>query len=43
MPHIGDELAVARALNGVSHSLLHEVATEIESRTGEQVHRLREG
>ncbi|MFG2758886.1 DUF1876 domain-containing protein [Streptomyces wuyuanensis] len=43
IPHIGDELAVARALTGVSHSLLHEVATEIESRTGEQVHRLREG
>ncbi|MEU2433326.1 MULTISPECIES: DUF1876 domain-containing protein [unclassified Streptomyces] len=42
IPHIGDELAVARALSGVSHELLHEVAAEIETRTGERVGRLRE-
>ncbi|MFD5424138.1 dsRBD fold-containing protein [Streptomyces sp. NPDC127084] len=41
IPHIGDELAVARALSGVSHGLLHEVAAEIETRTGERVPRLR--
>ncbi|MFD7440561.1 DUF1876 domain-containing protein [Streptomyces sp. NPDC059909] len=35
IPHIGDELAVARALSGVSHELLQEVAEEIETRTGE--------
>ncbi|MFE7774692.1 DUF1876 domain-containing protein [Streptomyces sp. NPDC057445] len=42
IPHIGDELAVARALSGVSHELMHEVASEIETRTGERVGRLRE-
>ncbi|MGW2559977.1 DUF1876 domain-containing protein [Streptomyces sp. NPDC001514] len=42
VPHIGDELAVARALSGVSHELLHEVAEEIETRTGERAGRLRE-
>ncbi|MGW1883127.1 dsRBD fold-containing protein [Streptomyces sp. NPDC001970] len=41
MPHIGDDLAVARALSGVSHELLHEAASEIETRTGERVGRLR--
>ncbi|MGW7367699.1 DUF1876 domain-containing protein [Streptomyces sp. NPDC054841] len=42
VPHIGDELAVARALSGVTHELLHEAAAEIETITGERVARLRE-
>ncbi|MFE3325533.1 DUF1876 domain-containing protein [Streptomyces sp. NPDC059176] len=41
VPHIGDELAVARALSGMSHELLHEAAAEIETLTGERVGRLR--
>lgn len=42
VPHIGDELAVARALSGMSHELLHEAAAEIETLTGERAGRPRE-
>ncbi|MCX4819588.1 DUF1876 domain-containing protein [Streptomyces sp. NBC_01142] len=41
VPHIGDELAVARALSELTHRLLSEAASEIETRTGERVERLR--
>lgn len=33
-PRIGDELAMARALNDLSHHLLDEVATQIETAEG---------
>ncbi|MCX4587617.1 DUF1876 domain-containing protein [Streptomyces sp. NBC_01481] len=41
VPHIGDELAVARALSEVTHRLLHEAASEIETHTGQRVDHLR--
>ncbi|MET7618644.1 DUF1876 domain-containing protein [Streptomyces sp. NPDC005408] len=41
VPHIGDELAVARALSELTHRLVNEAATEIETHTGKPVTRLR--
>jgi hypothetical protein len=37
VPQIGDELAVARALSDLAHSLLHRAAEDIERVTNERV------
>ncbi|GAA3515119.1 DUF1876 domain-containing protein [Actinocatenispora rupis] len=37
VPEIGDELAVARALNDLGHRLLFSAATDIEAVTHERV------
>lgn len=40
VPEIGDELAVARALQNLAHELLHVTARDIEQTTHEPVHHL---
>jgi hypothetical protein len=37
-PRIGDELAMARALNDMAHHLLDEVAEQIQAAEGETPH-----
>ncbi|GAA0332318.1 DUF1876 domain-containing protein [Streptomyces olivoreticuli] len=37
VPEIGDELAVARALSGLTHQLVHSAVEDIEAHTQEHV------
>jgi hypothetical protein len=41
VPEVGDELAVARALNELSHRLLHAASEDIEQLTHESVRLVR--
>ncbi|WP_269853148.1 DUF1876 domain-containing protein [Streptomyces sp. RPT161] len=41
IPDIGDELATARALNDLTHQLMHSATMDIEAHTNRRVDQLR--